>query len=173
MIVHKSDDCRTLYMVTDFKKDRNGSNEFIKGVNAVNTAFRLRYATEDEYNLLLSLNRINRDDYYWINVTSVRDGEVNWNESRKTSMKLLIVKELKDTNMNDSYKITNGSIIITKPKRIDLTLDEAKELLEVLPTVIEEYENDSKQVRMASIIETIKGLHQYIEQLKDELDSLR
>lgn len=75
--------------------------------------------------------------------------------------------------MNDSYKITNGSIIITKPKRIDLTLDEAKELLEVLPVVIEEYENDYKHVRMASIVETIKGLHQYIEQLKEELDSLR
>ena len=75
--------------------------------------------------------------------------------------------------MNDRYKITNGSIIITKPTRIDLTLDEAKELLEVLPVVIAEYENDYKQVRMASIIETIKGLHQYIEQLKEELDSLR
>lgn len=173
MMVHSSDDGKRVYLVTDSKHDRNGSIEYINEFNAANSDVKIRFATEDEYKLLLSLNRINRDDYYWINKSSVRDGKLNWNESTSSRMKLLIVKELKDTNMNDRYKITNGSIIITKPKRIDLTLDEAKELLEVLPVVIEEYENDYKHVRMASIVETIKGLHQYIEQLKEELDSLR
>lgn len=173
MMVHSSNDGKIVYIVTDFKRNRIGSNEYINGGNTDNKDVRLRFATEDEYKLLLSLNRINRDDCYWIDTTSVYDGKLIWNESPKSHMKLLIVKELKDTNMNDRYKITNGSIIITKPKRIDLTLDEAKELLEVLPVVIEEYENDSKQVRMASIVETIKGLHQYIEHLKEELDSLR
>lgn len=173
MIVHKSDDCRKLYMVTDFKHDRNGSNEYINDFNADNSDVKIRFATEDEYKFLLSINVIIKFGQFWLNTTSVQDGKVSYDESPASRMKLLIVKEIKDVNMNDRYKITNGSIIITQPKRIDLTLDEAKELLEVLPTVIEEYENDYKQVRMASIIETIKGLHQYIEQLKEELDSLR
>lgn len=146
MMVHSSDDGnggKRVYLVTDSRHDRNGSIEYINEFNAANSDVKIRFATEDEYKLLLSLNRINRDDYYWIDTTSVCDGKLSCNESPKSHMKLLIVKELKDTNMNDRYKITNGSIIITQPKRIDLTLDEAKELLEVLPVVIEEYEVES------------------------------
>jgi hypothetical protein len=173
MMVHSSDDGKRVFLVTDCKHDRAGSIEYINDFNAANSDVEIRFATEDEYKFLLSINVIIRFGQFWLNTTSVQDGKVSYDESPASRMKLLIVKELKDTNMNDRYKITNGSIIITKPKRIDLTIDEAKELLEVLPVVIEEYENDYKQVRMASIVETIKGLHQYIEQLKEELDSLR
>lgn len=172
MIVHTLDDGSKSFIVTNCKYERNSSFEFISNCNTDNSDFKYRLAYEYEYEWLLSINAIDTDEYYWLDFLLARDGRTFFYNDHPTA-KLLMFKELKDKNMNDRYKITNGSIIITKPKRIDLTLDEAKELLGVLPTVIEEYENDSKQIRMAAIIETIKGLNKHIEELKEELVSLK
>lgn len=159
-----------IFMVTD-KYSKPEGLEHIDKMNETDGEYFYRLATFKEYKQLLDKNCLKDFEFYRIRENIGHGGIIRADLSISSLM--LIVKELKDKNMNDRYKITNGSIIITKPKRIDLTIDEAKELLGVLPTVIEEYENDSKQVRMAAIIETIKGLNKHIEELKEELVSLK